>query len=103
VREMRRVREVRVGEGRTSARPRSPAVRDGDAHLSGRSSVSGRSGASERSLSSGTGVARRGGGDDDGGREARRRFEGKRLNADLEGVGAYVKPPTFCHGSNSQP
>jgi hypothetical protein len=95
--EMRRVGEMCIGEGRTSARPSSPTAGDGDARASGRSS------ASERSLSSGTSAARIGNGDDDGGREAGRRFGGKRLSADLEGDVAYVEPPTFCHGSYSQP
>jgi hypothetical protein len=57
--------------------------------------VSRRSGASEKSLSPGTGAARRGGSDDERGREARRRFGGKRLSADLEGDGAYIEPTTF--------
>jgi hypothetical protein len=85
--ERRRVGEMRVGEGRTSARPSSPAAGDGDARVSmrgvvlGRSGTSEKGGASKRSLSSGrgasgTGAARRGGDDVDGGREARRRFGG---------------------------
>jgi hypothetical protein len=28
---------------------------------------------------------------------------GGRLSADMEGDGAYIEPPTFCHGSCSQP
>jgi hypothetical protein len=70
-----------------------------DARVSGRSDASGRSGASkkdgasEKSLSSGTGVARRGGDDDHGGREARRRFGGKRLSADLESEGGLYRTP----------
>jgi hypothetical protein len=35
--------------------------------------------------------------------EARQRFGGKRVSADLEGDWAYIEPPTFCHGSCSQP
>jgi hypothetical protein len=79
--EWHRVGEMRVGVGRTSARPSSPAAGDGDARVSERSDASGRSGAlekggaSERSLSSGTGVATRGDNDDEG-REARQRFGG---------------------------
>jgi hypothetical protein len=65
-------------------------VGDGTARVLGRSGASKKGGVSEKSLSSGTGAARRGGGDDDGGREARQRFGGKRLSADLEGDGALV-------------
>jgi hypothetical protein len=90
------------GEGRTSARLSWPMVGDDDARVSGRGVVSGRSGASERGLSSGTGAVRIGGGDDRG-REVKRRFGGKRLSVDLEGDGAYIVAPTFCHGSYSQP
>jgi hypothetical protein len=92
-----------------SVRPSSPVAGDDDARVSGRGVTSGRSGASEkggaseRSLSSGTGATRRGGGDDDRGREARRRFGGKWLSVDLKGDRAYIEPPTFCHGSYSQP
>jgi hypothetical protein len=82
-------------------RPSSPAAGDGTARVSGRSGASEKGGASEKSLSSGTGTTRRDGGDDDGGREARRRFGGERLSANLEGYGAYIEPPTFCHGSYS--
>jgi hypothetical protein len=58
----------------------------------------GRGIASERGLFSGRGasgtyVEMRGGGDDDGGREARRRFGGKRLSANLEGNRASIEPP----------
>jgi hypothetical protein len=97
------VGEMRVSEGRTSARLSPPAAGDGDARVSRGSDASGRSGASGRSLTSAMGAVRRGGGDDDGGREARRRFRGKWLSADLEGDGVYIEPPTFCHGSYSQP
>jgi hypothetical protein len=43
------VREMRVGDGRTSARPSSPAVGDDDARMSGRGVVSGRGVMSGRS------------------------------------------------------
>jgi hypothetical protein len=75
---MCRVGEMRVGEGRTSARPSSPAAGDGDAHVSGRGVASGKSsaskkgGASERSLSPEMGTARRGGGGGDDDEEERR-------------------------------
>jgi hypothetical protein len=65
--------------------------------------VSEKGGVSEKRGALGMGAARRGGDDDDGGREVRQRFGGKRLSADLEGDGAYVEPPTFCHGSYTQP
>jgi hypothetical protein len=35
--------------------------------------------------------------------EEERQFGRKRLSADLEGDGAYIEPPTFCHGSYYQP
>jgi hypothetical protein len=35
--------------------------------------------------------------------EEERRFGGKRLSADLEGDGAYIEPPTFCHGCVLRP
>jgi hypothetical protein len=63
-----------------------------------------RRGASEKRGASGKGAVRRD--DDDDGEERRRRGEeiwGKRLSADLEGDGAYIEPPTFCHGSSYQP
>jgi hypothetical protein len=112
VEEMCRVEEMRVGEEWTSARSSSSVVADGDARVSRRGVTSGRSDASEKGgtsemsllsgrRASGTIATRRGGGDDDRGRETR--FGGKRLNADLEGDKAYIEPPTFSHGSYSQP
>jgi hypothetical protein len=74
----------------------------GRSDASGRSGTSEKGGASGKSLSSGTHAARRGDGDDDAEREARRRFERKRLSADLDGDVAYIEPLTFCHGSYSQ-
>jgi hypothetical protein len=64
--EGRRVGEMRVSEGWTSARLSSPAVGDGDARVSGRGIASGRSGASKKGSASWRGAARRDGGDDDG-------------------------------------
>jgi hypothetical protein len=95
--------EMRVGEGgRQRGRARRwrdtalRACRRGAARRGGEE----RRDASEKRGALGTGATRKGGSDDDGGREA---IWGKRLSVDLEGDGAYIKPPTFCHGSYYQP
>jgi hypothetical protein len=82
--------------GRTSVRPSSPA----EGGIAER--MSGRSGVAHRRIGARRGRARRGeAATTTAGEE--RRFGGKRLCADLEGDGAYIEPPTFCHRSYLQP
>jgi hypothetical protein len=88
-------------------------VGDSEARVSGRGVASSRSGTSERGGASGwgllsvrgasgTGVVRTNIGDDGDERSGGNLGE-KRLSADLEGDGAYIQPPPFCHRSASQP
>jgi hypothetical protein len=58
--EGRCVGEMRVGEGRTSAGPSSPAAGEGDARVSGRGITPGRSGAQRRAACQ-RGASHRGG------------------------------------------
>jgi hypothetical protein len=102
--EGRRVGEMRLSEGRTSARSSTLTAGDSDAHVSRRGVTSGRSGALDRSLSSGrgtsgTGATRRGGSDNDEEKEVRGGDLGETAKCRSgRRRGLYRNPPPFATG-----
>jgi hypothetical protein len=94
--------EMRVGEG---GRWRGRARQQREMALRGAAKRTARRVEEEGRVRDGRNKER--GGDEDGGREAKRRFWGKRLSADLEGDGAYIEPRPFVtgriHNSDKRP